>query len=459
VAEPSLTFLGGAGTVTGSRFLVQHGGARVLVDAGLFQGLRELRRRNWQPFPLPPSQLDAVVLTHAHLDHCGYLPRLVKEGFVGPVYATEGTAELAAVVLRDSARIQEEDARFAVEKGTSRHEHPEPLYDSDDAEAAIARLHPVAFRQDHEVAEGVVARLRPAGHILGASTVLLTVGGRSVLFSGDLGRPQHPLLLAPDPAPEATVAVVESTYGDRAHADVTGTLAEPLRRTLERGGVVLVPAFAVDRTEVILMELRRLMAEGKVPAVPVFVDSPMALETLDIYRRALREGSPELRPDVATDPDPFDPGDLREARTVEESVALNDPGRPCIIVSASGMATGGRVVHHLAGLLPDPRNTVVLVGYQAVGTRARDLTEGARQLKIHGRYVPVRADVVDCQEFSVHADADELLAWLATAPAPPSATYVVHGERAASERLAGRVGTELDRMAVCPRPGERVLIR
>ncbi len=459
MAEPSLTFLGGTGTVTGSRFLVQHGRTKVLVDAGLFQGLRELRRRNWQPFPLPPSQLDAVVLTHAHLDHCGFLPRLVKEGFVGPVLATEGTLALAAVVLRDSARIQEEDARYAAEKGTSRHEHPAPLYDSADAEAAIARFHPVPFRQDHEVADGVVARLSPAGHILGASTVRLSAGDRSVLFSGDLGRPHHPLLAPPDPAPAAAVTVVESTYGDRTHADLTGTLAEPLRRTLQRGGVVLIPAFAVDRTEVVLMELRRLMAEEKVPRVPVFVDSPMALETLEIYRRALREGSPELRRDVAADPDPFDPGDLRESRTVEDSVALNDPGRPCIIVSASGMATGGRVVHHLAGLLPDPRNTVVLVGYQAAGTRARDLADGARQLKIHGRYVPVRADIVDCPEFSVHADAGELVAWLATAPTPPTATYVVHGERAASERLADRVRTELDRLAVCPHPGERVLIR
>ncbi len=458
MAEPSLTFLGGAGTVTGSRFLVEQGGVRVLVDAGLFQGLRELRRRNWQPFPVPPSTVDAVVLTHAHLDHCGYLPRLVKEGFAGPVFGTEGTLRLASVVLRDSARIQQEDARFAAMKGTSKHAHPLPLYDEADAEATIRLFSPLAFRQDHDVADGVNVHLRPAGHILGAATVQLATGGRTVLFSGDLGRPRHPLLRPPDPAPSADAVVVESTYGDRSHPESTGSLTEPVRRTLERGGVVLIPAFAVDRTEVVLMELRRLMDAGEVPSVPVFVDSPMALETLRIYRDALRASSPELRDDVPAVPDPFDPGDLRESRTVEDSIKLNDPGRPCIVVSASGMATGGRVLHHLAGLLPDPRNTVVLVGFQAVGTRARDLVDGAQQLKIHGRYVPVRADVVDCPEFSVHADADELVAWLASAPRPPAVTYVVHGEEESARRLAERVRDELRRVAVCPRPGERVLI-
>ncbi len=458
-AYPSLTFLGAAGTVTGSRFLVEDHGVRVLVDAGLFQGVRELRRRNWEPFAVPAGSIAAVVLSHAHLDHCGYLPCLTREGFAGPVYCTEGTARLAEIVLRDSARLQEEDARYAAERGTSKHSPPRPLYDEADAEQAIRQFRPVSFGSSAEVAPGFHATLRPAGHILGAATVELGVASRTVLFSGDLGRSQHPLLRAPAAPPVSDVTVVESTYGDRAHAPVRGSLAEPVRHTLARGGVVLIPAFAVDRTEVVLMELRRLTLAGEIPHVPVYVDSPMALAALSVYREAIRVGSPELRDDATLEPDVFDPGDLREARTVDESIALNDPGRPCIVVSASGMATGGRVVHHLASLLPDPRNTVILAGYQAVGTRARDLAEGARQLKIHGRYVSVRADIVDCPEFSVHADAGELVAWLASAPEPPTTTYVVHGEPESAQALAARIADELDRAAVCPRPGERVLVR
>jgi len=458
-AAASLTFLGGAGTVTGSRFLLEQDGTRVLVDCGLFQGLRELRRRNWEPLPLPPADVDAVVLTHAHLDHCGYLPRLVADGFPGRAHASPATCELAAVVLRDSARLQEEDARFAREQGFSKHAPPQPLYDSADAEAAVGRLTPLPFGTPTSVAEGARVELTPGGHILGSSIVRVELDGRTVGFSGDLGRPSHPLLRAPGPPPAADVYVVESTYGDRAHLEPTTRLADAVRRTVARGGVVLVPAFAVDRTEVLLMALRRLMEAGEVPRVPVFVDSPMALDTLAIYRRAIRDGSPELRPDLPSHVDLFDPGHLVEARTVEESKRLNDPIGPCIIVSASGMASGGRVVHHLAGLLPDPANTVVLVGFQAVGTRGRDLLEGATQVKTHGRYVRVRAEVVDCPEFSVHADADELVAWLASAPAPPQVCFVVHGEESASATLAARIRDELDWVAVTPRSGERVLLR
>ncbi|MCU0266107.1 MAG: MBL fold metallo-hydrolase [Actinomycetia bacterium] len=452
----SLTFLGAAGTVTGSRFLLEQDGTRVLVDCGLFQGLRELRRRNWEPPPVDPGHLDAVVLTHAHLDHCGYLPRLVRDGFAGPVYASAATCDLTAVVLRDSARLQEEDARYAAEHGFSKHARPEPLYGVEEAEAAITQLRPLPFGCASEVASGATLTLSPAGHILGSSVVHLVLDGRTVAFSGDLGRPHHPLLRAPGPPPEADCYVVESTYGDRAHAEPTPRLADAVRRTVARGGVVLVPAFAVDRTEVLLMELRRLMGSGEVPRVPVYVDSPMALETLSLYRRAIREASPEIRPDLPDGVDLFDPGHLVEARSVEDSKRLNDPGHPCVIVSASGMATGGRVVHHLAGLLPDPRNTVVLVGFQAAGTRGRDLAQGATQLKIHGRYVRVRAQVVECQEFSVHADADETLEWLRSAPREPDAAFVVHGEEAASAALAERIRTELGWVAVVPRMGERI---
>lgn len=452
MTSPSLTFLGATGTVTGSRFLVDTAGSRVLVDAGLYQGLRELRRRNWEPFPVAASSLDAVVLTHAHLDHCGYLPRLVREGFSGPVVCTEGTAELTGIVLRDSAHLQEEDAEYANAAGWSKHSPALPLYDSADVEKTIPLLRPVPFGEDVPVGEDVSVTLRSAGHILGAATALVNADGARVLFSGDLGRPGHPLLTPRADPPEAEVVVVESTYGDRAHLrNDTDVLADAVRRTVGRGGSVLVPAFAVDRTELVLLRLGRLMAEGKVPTVPVYVDSPMALATLDVYRRALQKDGP---PDV--DPVTFGVPDLRVARTAQDSEQLNRPRHPCVVVSASGMGTGGRVVHHFVEQLPDPANCVVLVGYQAVGTRGRDLLDGAKQLKMHGRYVPVRAEVVDDPEFSVHADGPEIVEWLRRMPSEPRMLYTVHGEPPAAEALAARVRDELGWCAVVPRHGERV---
>ncbi|MFC5998110.1 MBL fold metallo-hydrolase RNA specificity domain-containing protein [Quadrisphaera sp. GCM10027208] len=450
----TLTFLGGTGTVTGSKFLLEQEGSRLLVDCGLFQGLRELRRRNWEPLPLDPSGLAAVVLTHAHLDHCGYLPRLVRDGFSGPVLCTPDTAELVAVVLRDSAHLQEEDARYAAGAGYSKHHPPLPLYDAADAERAIALLRPTPFGERVRPAPGLEVLLSPAGHILGSATVLVVAGGRRVVFSGDLGRPVHALLSPPAPLPEVDAVVLESTYGDREHPEPDPeVLAGAIRRTVRRGGVVLVPAFAVDRTELVLAELERLRSAGEIPDVPVVVDSPMALASLRIYRTALREGHPDVRPDART---LLDRSDVREARTVEESMRLNAPALPCIIVSASGMAAGGRVVHHLKHLLPDPRNTVVLTGFQAPGTRGRDLLEGARRLKMHGRYVPVRAEVVEVRDFSCHADASELVDWVRGAPRPPAVVYVVHGEPAASAALADRLEDELGVLAVPPRPGEVV---
>jgi metallo-beta-lactamase family protein len=460
VASPTtLRFLGAAGTVTGSKFLLDSADCQVLVDAGLFQGLRALRRRNWEPLPLPASDIDAVVLTHAHLDHSGYLPALVDQGFSGPIVATQATADLAELVLRDSAKLQEEDARYAAEKGFSRHAAPRPLYDAADVARVLPMFTPVDFGEQCSPVAGCHVTLQPAGHILGSSSALVELAGRRVVFSGDLGRPGHPLLVAPPPPPPCDAIVVESTYGDRAHqSESLDELAAVVSRTVGRGGVVVIPAFAVDRTEVVLMALRRLTDEGRIPAVPVFVDSPMALGALRVYRRALEQDSADVRTDLGPDSLVFDPGDLREAHTAQESMALNDPGRPCIIVSASGMATGGRVVHHLRHLLPDPANAVVLVGFQAVGTRGRDLAEGAAQLKMHGRYVPVRAEVVQVEGFSVHADADEVLGWLAGTPEPPQVAYVVHGEPHAAQTLAARIRDELGWLAVVPRDGERVLL-
>ncbi|MBA2953239.1 MBL fold metallo-hydrolase [Nocardioides sp. MAH-18] len=455
--RPVLTFLGAAGTVTGSRFLVESDACRLLVDAGLYQGPSALRRLNWEPSEVPASELAAVVVSHAHLDHCGYLPRLVKEGFSGRVLCTPETAELVEIVLRDSAHLQEEDARFANASGFSRHRPALPLYDVDDVERTLRLIAPVGFGEEVEAGPGARVVLRPAGHILGSSTVHLDVDGATVVLSGDLGRPTHPLLNPPPPPTAASTAVIESTYGDRLHpAPTADVLAAAVRRTVGRGGSVLIPAFAVDRTELVLLQIHQLMESGAVPRVPVFVDSPMALATLRVYRAAIHAGSAELRPAAAKLLTAVDSLRVREVRDAEGSMRLNRPGTSCIIISASGMATGGRVIHHLKHQLPQRRNCVVLTGYQAVGTRGRQLLDGAPQVKIHGRYVPVRAEIVDDATFSVHADADELVAWLGSASEPPQVAYVVHGEADASHALAQRIHRDLGITAVVPRRGERV---
>jgi metallo-beta-lactamase family protein len=454
-AVTMLTFLGAARTVTGSKFLVESGGRRVLVDCGLFQGERALRRQNWEALPIDPGTIDAVILTHAHLDHCGYLPALVKRGFSGPIVCSADTAQLVPIVLRDAAYLQEEDARFAARTGTSRHDPPLPLFDAGDAEKAIACLAPVARHQAQPVTEGVTATLFRAGHILGSSFARIDVGGTSLAFSGDLGRPDHPLLLPPEPLGEVDHVVVESTYGDRNHEDgAAPALADVLTRTLERGGVALIPAFAVDRTPMVLHEIAGLVRAGKVPDVPVFADSPMALDALAVYRTSLT--GPDFRPELAAG-DPFDPGHLRLVDGVEESERLNRPSRPCIIVSASGMATGGRVLHHLEHQLPNPRNSVVLTGFQVSGTRGRALADGAKEVKIHGRYIPVRAEIANVRGFSAHADADQLLSWLASGTIRHTA-FVVHGEPEASDSLAERIRGELGHAAVVPRYGEKVRV-
>lgn len=455
MSSPMLTFLGAVGTVTGSRFLVESDDGRLLVDAGLFQGLADLRRRNWQPLPFDPAGLDAIVLTHAHLDHCGFLPTLVKGGFRGPVVCTPQTAALAAIVLRDSAHLQEEDAEYANRAGFSRHHPALPLYDERDVDETLPLLAPLDYDVAHEVRPGLSVTLRPSGHILGSSTVQLSAGGTETLFSGDLGRPHHPLLQPPADPPEVQTIVVESTYGDRIHPPPDDEiLAAAVRRTAARGGSVLVPAFAVDRTELVLLELHRLLAAGRIPRLPVYVDSPMALEGLEVYRRAARQHQGRLRRGVSTEI--FDLPEVHAVRDAAGSASLNKSPYPCIIVSASGMATGGRVVHHLRHQLPDPRNTVVLTGFQAAGTRGRQLVDGARQIKMYGRYVPVHAEVVQVPDFSVHADADEIIGWLGRTPTPPRTVYVVHGEPHANESLARRVRAELGWCAVSPRYEERV---
>ena len=457
-----LTFLGAAGTVTGSKTLVEASGGTLLVDCGLFQGGRELRERNWEPFPVDPQSITAIVLTHAHLDHCGYVPALVREGFAGPVYCTPNTAKLAAIIMRDSARLQEEDTAFARKKGYSRHAQPRALYDSEDAEQAIALLQTVDFDTPFTVA-GTQVRFDPAGHILGSATVTVRDGGRAVVFSGDLGRPSHPLLREPTPpADDADLVIIESTYGDRKHEDFDveiAELADAITRTIKRGGTVLIPAFAVDRTEVVLKALRDLQDTHRIPKVPIHVDSPMALAAMDVYQAALAAGGDhELRSSaVAEGPSIIALPNLHEATTVDDSKML-DRGGARIVISASGMGTGGRITHHFKALLPDPRNTVILIGYQAVGTPGRMLRDGTAQLKIHGSYVAARAEVVDVGAFSVHADADELIEWVRDGHGHPAQVFCNHGEADAAAALAQRLRAELDLVAVVPKQGERIAV-
>ncbi|MGA7758849.1 MAG: MBL fold metallo-hydrolase [Ilumatobacteraceae bacterium] len=445
----TLEFLGAARTVTGSRFLVRAGQSTVLVDAGLFQGAKRDRLANWEPFPVDPSTIDAVVVTHAHIDHSGWLPGLVRDGFTGRIVATADTCRLCEILLPDAAHLQEEQARFANERGFSKHKPALPLYTSEDAAATIPLFVPADFDRPVDVAPGITARFTRAGHILGSASVHLTIDDvetTTLLVSGDLGRGSHPLLTGPDTPPAADTVLIESTYGDSLHPEPSeeiGQLAELINRTAGRGGTILIPAFAVDRTEVLLVTLQSLMSEGRIPELAVYVDSPMALRVLDVYRAA----SPGID---------FDPGGgLHECPTVEDSKSLNALTAPSIIISASGMASGGRVLHHLARLLPHHRNSVVLCGFQAAGTRGRSLSDGARTVKMLGRYVPVRAEIMTLRSLSVHADADGLVAWIDRLPQRPRTVFVVHGEPDASEQLAERL-IEQGITAVVPHQFERV---
>lgn len=449
---PTLQFLGATGTVTGSRYLVESGSARVLVDCGLFQGYKVLRERNWRPFPVPAASIDAVVLTHAHLDHSGYLPRLVREGFRGPVFCTPATRDLCGLLLPDSGRLLEEDARFAALKGYSRHARPEPLYDEDAARAALRHLRPIESGQPFELPGRMSASFITAGHILGAAQVTLTVAGRRLHFTGDLGRPVDALLPPPAPLPPCDVLVCESTYGDRSHphVDAEAELAAVIRRVAARGGVAIVPAFAVGRAQELLLHLARLRQAGAIPRLPVYLNSPMASKATSLYRNHV--GEHRLS---AHDCDEVF-GIATTVESVEDSKALNRRRGPMVIISASGMLTGGRVLHHVEAFGPDARNAILLSGYQAGGTRGAALRDGQRTLRMFGRNVDIRAEVVQLQSFSAHADADEILAWLARSATPPSYVYVTHGEPAAADTLRARMRRELGWNARVPDQMERV---
>lgn len=447
-----IRFLGAADTVTGSKHLVEMGGARVLLDCGLFQGYKTLRERNWAPLAVPPASIDAVLLSHAHLDHAGWLPVLVKQGFKGPVYASPATRDLAEVLLLDSAHLQEEDARRANRGGWTRHAPALPLYGVADAKRAIARITPVAAGCGLRLGE-LMVEFAPAGHLLGAMSLGLHHQGRSLVFSGDLGR--HDDLLMPPPAqrPRADVLLIESTYGNRVHPreDVQARLGAIVRATIKRGGTVLLPSFAVGRAQALLLVLQRLKAAGEIPAdLPLFLDSPMATTATALYqrhRKLLRVPAREA-------------GALTEGVTLiegpKESEKLTRLRWPKVIISASGMATGGRVLHHLKALAPNPRNHVVFPGFQVGGTRGAALVGGAREVKIHGEYVAVKAEVSHLEGFSGHADADGLLDWLRGFEQPPERCFVVHGEAAAADTLRLRIQDELGWRVTVPEHGADV---
>lgn len=449
-----VTFWGAAETVTGSRFVVDAGSARVLVDCGLFQGVKRLREMNWQRFPVEPAALDAVVLTHAHLDHSGYLPALVRDGFGGRIWCTPSTAELLRILLLDAAHLQEEDAKYANRRGSSRHHPARPLFDQHDAERALTRLstHPVGatFRP----APGIEATFSPAGHILGAASVRLDDGTHSVLFSGDLGRRADPIMLPPEPPLAADHVVVESTYGDRRHPDddPAAVLADVVTSTVAGDGIVLIPVFAVGRAQTVLHLLARLRREGRIPRVPTFLNSPMAVTATELF--VASRGEHRL--------DDTDLAELSEGvelvRSLEASKQLTARRGPMVVLSASGMITGGRVLHHLMQVAPDHRNTILLAGFQAAGTRGEALLHGARSVRVFGEDVHVAARVVHLDSLSAHADSDELIAWLASAPEPPKAVSVVHGEASAADNLRRRIRHELGWDAAVPAPGSTVTV-
>jgi metallo-beta-lactamase family protein len=480
----SLRFLGAARTVTGSKYLLESGSSRILVDAGLFQGLKDLRLRNWADFPVPPSSLDAIVLTHAHLDHCGYLPRLVMQGFRGRVFCTAGTRDLCRIVLPDAGRIQEEDAASANRHGYSRHQPALPLYTANDAARAVSLLQPVGYERAMPVAPGIEVDFISAGHLLGSACARVRTGGMTLLFGGDLGRYDRPVL--PDPArvDHADYLLVESTYGDRVHEpdDDGERLAEIIRATADRGGRLIIPSFAIGRVEELLYWIGALEERGRIPVLPVFLDSPMALAALASYSERLHELDPDLQPEERDDKAPHDSAAheprarrrehagherrlcafcttrFRTIASAAESRELTAAKTPAIVISSSGMATGGRVLHHLSAALPDRRNTVLLVGYQAEGTRGRHLLNGVDSVKIHGAHVPVRARIERIDSMSAHADSSEILRWLGGFERPPAMTYLVHGEPGAMSALASSIERALGWPVHLPALGEAVTL-
>lgn len=447
----SLTSLGGAGTVTGSKHLLQSQGRSLLVDCGLFQGQKALREQNWTPFPVDASKLGGVVLTHAHLDHSGYLPKLVKEGFRERIVSTHATMELCDILLRDSGHIQESDADRANRYGYSKHKPALPLYGVRDAERALEYFSPAPVHQPMPLPGGASLVLRRAGHILGAATAEISWEGRKVVFSGDLGRYDDPMMRDPEPVPEADYLLVESTYGNRRHeqTDSTEALGKAIERTIQRGGTVVIPAFAVGRAQALLYHIWKLKQAGRIGLVPVYLDSPMAIDASEMLCSHLDDH--RLTPEVCRAACAV----ATYTRDVEASKEITRNTMPKVIIAASGMATGGRVLHHLKAYGPDRRNLILFSGFQAAGTRGSALLGGAKEVKIHGQWIPIHAEVRNLPMLSAHADADEILRWLGGFKRPPKRTFIVHGEPDASETLRTRIEGELGWSCTVSAPMQR----
>ena len=452
----TLTFLGAARTVTGSKHLLEVGGKRVFIDCGLFQGLKDLRERNWHPLPVRATDVHAIILTHAHLDHSGYLPRLVSQGFRGRIFCTPATAELTRIVLEDAGRLQEEDAERANRKGYTRHQPALPLFTEEDAARALTLLQPVGYDRPIPVMPGVSVDFINAGHLLGSAYARVHVeeSGKTILFGGDLGRYSRPVLPDPSPVAEADVLLVESTYGDRLHEPDDGgaRLGVIVNETVRRRGKLIIPAFALGRVEELLYWIKFLEDKKQIPELPVYVDSPMASKVLEIYRKRANELDVELaeeghghgpRLQAARSVSMFATARLRVTSSIPESRKVQESTDPAIVISSSGMATGGRVLHHLVHALPDARNTVMFAGFQAEGTRGRALLQGAHFTRIHGQEVPVRAQITNLEFMSAHADANEILRWLGGFTRPPSLTCLVHGEPGPMDVLKARIEKEL----------------
>jgi metallo-beta-lactamase family protein len=460
---PTLTFLGAAGTVTGSKYLLKTKSHEYLIDCGLFQGPSELKQLNWEPFPMEEHSVDGVILTHAHIDHIGYLPRLVKQGYKGPVYATPATKALMEISLPDSASIQEQDAAYANKKGYSKHKPALPLYTVEDAERTLKLIQAVPFRTPLKLPELTVS-WHAAGHIIGSGILIVELatarGTRRVVFSGDLGRYNDMVMKPPTEIEAADVLLVESTYGNRLHEDdpIEKSLKEAVRYILDRRGVLLIPAFAIGRTQQILYHLRLMQEAGEVPPMPVYVDSPMARNATAIYCEYTDDHN--FNEEMPTDEAgcPLLTPDTRFVRDVSESQRLNKQPGPMIVISASGMLTGGRILHHLKWRLPDPNNVVLFVGFQAEGTRGRLLLEGRPEIKIHGEEIPVRARIMESSSLSAHGDYSEIMRWLRAFKRAPERTYVVHGEEQASQSMRDRIEQELGWNAIVPERNQTVAL-